>query len=333
MENLPDKKSHIEESPPPPAAGKAQPPMAQPAAAVGLGPVGVYLRLVKFSHTAFALPFALLAAFLAGAGREAGFVRTGRFWAELALVLACMVSARSAAMAFNRIVDVRIDRHNPRTAGRPLQQGQLTLRQAWGFFFGCSGIFLACCIAFAAGWGNYWPILLALPVLGWLCLYSLTKRVTSLCHLSLGVALGLSPVSAWLAISPETFGPAAWALAAAVVCWVAGFDIIYSLQDLPYDLEQGLHSLPADLGPANALWISRSLHVTAVTALGIVWLLSQGRLGMPYLSALAAAAIVLLVEQILVSPRDFSRVNAAFFACNGAVSLLLGALGIVDILV
>lgn len=294
--------------------------------------ISTYARLVAFSHTIFALPFALLAAFLAGAAVQADFASQPRFWAQLGLVLACMVAARSAAMTFNRIVDARLDARNPRTAGRPIPAGQVALRQAWAFFGACAGVFLAGCAAFALFWANYWPILLALPVLGWLCLYSLTKRFTSACHLALGVALGLSPVSAWLAVDPGSFGPVPLALAGAVVCWVAGFDIIYSLQDLSVDLRDGLHSLPACLGPANALWISRSLHVTALTLLLAVWMLSRGRLDVLYLVAVGVSGTVLLVEHLLVGPRDFSRVNAAFFTCNGAVSLALGAAGIVDVL-
>ena len=294
--------------------------------------LSTYASLVKFSHTVFALPFAVLAAFLAGASRQGDFASTGRFWGELALVLGCMVAARSAAMAFNRIADVRIDAGNPRTAGRPLQRGQLSVRQAWWFFGGCAGVFLAACGAFALLWGNFWPLALALPVLGWLCLYSLTKRFTALCHLALGAALGLSPISAWLAVWPDSFGPAPLALAAAVTCWVAGFDILYSLQDLPYDLAQGLRSIPAAVGPANAIWISRALHVTAVTALAVLWLLCP-RLDWLYLGAAGVSGGVLLVEQLLVGPRDLSRINAAFFLCNGAVSLLLGAAGVADIFV
>lgn len=294
--------------------------------------LSTYASLVKFSHTVFALPFALLGAFLAGSSRQSDFASTGRFWAELALVLLCMVAARSAAMAFNRIADVRIDAGNPRTAGRPLQRGQLSLRQAWAFFGACAGVFLGACTAFWIAWGNYWPLALAGPVLGWLCLYSLTKRFTALCHLALGAALGLSPISAWLAVWPGTFGAAPLALAAAVTCWVAGFDILYSLQDLPYDLAQKLRSIPVAVGPANAIWISRSLHLTAVSMLAILWLLCPRLEGL-YLAAAGVSAGVLLVEQLLVSPRDLSRINAAFFLCNGAVSLLLGAAGIADVLV
>ena len=162
--------------------------------------------------------------------------------------------------------------------------------------------------------------------------YSLTQRFTPWCHVLLGVSLGLSPLAAWLAVSPATFGPPAVALALAVTCWVAGFDILYALQDLPFDRAHNLHSLPVSLGPAKALRVSRTLHTAAVASLLLLWHLCGHTLGWIYLTAVALAAAVLLVEQALVSPRNFSRVNLAFFTCNGLVSLLLGAAGIIDVL-
>ena len=290
-----------------------------------------YAHLVKLSHSVFAMPFALLAAVLAASTRQAGFVRQRWFWLELGLVVLAMVTARSAAMAFNRIADRRFDAVNPRTASRPLVSGQLSLPQAWAFFAACAAIFLAATAGFLA-FGNAWPILLALPVLAYLCVYSLSKRFTPLCHLLLGVGLGISPLAAWVAIAPQAFGPLPLVLGAAVVCWVAGFDIIYALQDIQIDLQQGLHSLPAALGPANALWISRALHLTSVTCLVWVFALSGGALGVFYLAGVAIAAATLLVEQLLVSPANFTRVNAAFFTCNGVVSIVLGGCGIVDVL-
>lgn len=292
--------------------------------------VPTYARLVRLSHTVFALPFALLSAFLAGASYDAAFARTLRFWVQVALVGACMVSARSAAMTFNRIVDAKLDAANPRTADRPIQAGQITLRQAWAFYAGCCAVFAAACGGFWAAFGNYWPAVLAVPVLAFLSGYSLTKRFTAACHLVLGAALALSVLAAWVAVNPATFGPPALVLAAGVLCWVAGFDILYSLQDIPFDLVHRLRSIPAALGPANALWISRALHLTSVTALVWTWRLAGGVLGGVYLAGVAAAAAVLLVEQMLVSPRNFSRINTAFFTCNGVVSVLLGAAGIAD---
>ena len=298
-----------------------------------MGSVASYARLVKFSHTVFALPFALLAAFLAGASHGAWYPGAGAFWGKLALVLACMVSARSAAMAFNRVVDFRLDAANPRTAGRCLQTGRITRRQAWWFYGGCCAAFVAACSAFWWVFGNPWPIVAAAPLLAGLSFYSLTKRFTALCHLLLGAALGLSAPAAWIAVSPETAGWACVALACAVLCWVAGFDILYALQDIAFDLAHGLHSIPAALGPANALWISRALHLTCVTCLVLTWRLARTHLGWIYLGGVAAAAGVLLVEQMLVSPRNFSRVNVAFLTCNRRVSQLLGAARNADVLI
>ncbi len=291
-----------------------------------------YARLVKFSHTVFALPFAVLAAFLAGASRQVDFYRCGWFWGQLALLAVCMAAARSAAMAINRIADRKIDAGNSRTAGRALVTGELKLRQVWWFYAACSAAFLAACGAFWAIWGNYWPLVLAPAVLGFISFYSLTKRFTAASHVVLGASLGLAPLCAWIAIAPATFGLLPLAIGAAVLCWVAGFDIIYSLQDLQHDLALGLHSLPAAIGPANALWISRALHLWSFTGLVWVWRLGLPHLKLAYLAAVAAAGAVLLVEQLLVSPRNFSRAGAAFFFCNGLVSLLVGAGGIVDIL-
>lgn len=290
-----------------------------------------YARLVKFSHTAFAMPFALLAAFLAGAARQHDFVRLRWFWQDLLLVVLAMVAARSAAMAFNRIVDRRYDAANPRTAARELPTGRLSVRAAWWFFGTCAAVFLAACAAFWFTEDNYWPIALALPVLAVLCGYSLTKRFTALCHLALGVCLGISPLAAWVAISPDTLGAAALLLAGAVTLWVAGFDVLYSLQDLAVDTAQGLHSLPAAIGPGAAIWASRTMHLWCLTGLAAAAVLSHGLLGPIYLIAVAAAAVVLTIQQAMVKADDYSRINATFTLCNGAVSLLLGAAGIAEI--
>jgi len=293
-----------------------------------------YARFVTFSHSVFALPFALLGAFLAGASRVAASVSApsaGRFGVELVLVVAAMVAARSAAMAFNRIVDARFDAANPRTAARPLAAGRITLRQAWGFFAACVALFFAVSASFLA-LGNPWPIALAGPVLGVLCGYSLSKRFTAWCHVWLGVSLGLSPVAAWVAISPHTFGALPLTLGLAVTCWVAGFDILYALQDAVVDRRLGLRSVPAAVGTAWALRISRSLHAAALAALLTTGLLARPWLGGVYAMGLAVAACTLFIEHRLVRPHDFSRVNNAFFTCNGFMSLLLGGAGIVEVM-
>lgn len=286
-----------------------------------LARVAAYGRLVRFPHTVFAMPFAMLAVFLAARGWCG--------WGKFGLILACMVAARSAAMAFNRIADVRIDARNPRTAGRPLQTGQLTLTQAWAFYAMCGGAFLLACAGFWWLYDNPWPIRLGVPVLAFISVYSLAKRFTWLCHVLLGASLGISPMAAWLAVEPATWGLPAMTLGLAVLCWSGGFDIIYALQDLQVDRREGLKSLPARFGPSGALWISRSMHLLTVGLL--LWLALLANLGWVYLAGLAITAGLLVVEQSLVSPRDFSRAGAAFLYANSAVSLLLAGAGIADV--
>ncbi|MCL2700724.1 MAG: putative 4-hydroxybenzoate polyprenyltransferase [Phycisphaerae bacterium] len=293
-----------------------------------------YARFVTWSHSVFALPFALLGAFLAEtaraaeASRAASPVSAWRFVAELAMVVLAMVAARSAAMAFNRIVDVRFDASNPRTAGRPLVTGQVAVRGAWFFFAASAACFFASSSAFLV-FGNPWPIALAAPVLGVLCGYSLAKRFTAWCHIWLGVSLGMSPLAAWVAISPGTFGLLPVMLGAAVTCWVAGFDMIYALQDVTVDRRLGLRSIPVAVGPVRALRISRALHVAAIAGLLTVGLLAPP-LGRLYYIAVALAAVLVWIQQSRVRPNDVSRVHSTFFLYNGVVSLLIGAAGIAD---
>lgn len=287
-----------------------------------MGRLVVYGRLIKFSHTVFALPFALTALFLAARGWPG--------WVRLGLILCCMVTARAAAMTFNRIADVRIDARNPRTVDRPLQTGRITLRGAWVFYGLCCVAFVAACWLFWPVLGNYWPVVCSVPVLGFVSLYSLAKRITSLCHLMLGAALGLGPMGAWLAVAPETFGLPAIVLGAAVVCWVAGFDIIYGLQDIPVDRREGLWSLPVRLGPAGALWVSRALHVAAAGLL--MWLGPLVGLGWPYRAGAIAAIVALIVQHSLVSARDYRRAGAVFFYANAVTSCVLAAGAIADVL-
>jgi 4-hydroxybenzoate polyprenyltransferase len=278
------------------------------------------------------MPFALLSAFLAGASRQSDFLGQRWFWVSLALVVLAMVAARAAAMAFNRIVDRKYDKENPRTAGREIPSAKLTLKQAWLFYVICVAVFLAMAEAFEVLLHNSWPLALALPMMALLSLYSYTKRFTAMCHVVLGASLGIAPLAAWIAISPETFGLVPIALGAAVLLWVAGFDILYALQDISIDLRLGLHSIPAALGPANAIWISRAMHLWSVTALAAPLFLAQAFLGNIYLGGVIGAAVVLMVQQCMVSPKDFHRVNPFFTACNGTVSLLLGLAGILDVI-
>lgn len=321
------------------------------------------LSLIRFSHTLFALPFALLAACMACqsswhalsehhslygltleyAGREPdldalALVRsqfTFTLGKRLLGILLCMVFARSTAMAFNRLVDRRIDAANPRTAGRHLPAGILSVTQVSTFTLLSATGFIASTLLFLPNW---LPFALSVPVLAWLCGYSYAKRFTSLAHYWLGVALGLSPVAAWIAIrgevvlaDPTDLLPAA-VLGAAVLAWVGGFDVLYACQDFDYDQSAGLHSIPAKLGLRGALRLAAASHAVAVVLLalvpavyppfGVVW----------YVGVLAVGAL-LVYEHWLVRPDDLDRVNLAFFHVNAVISVGLLAVGVADLVV
>jgi 4-hydroxybenzoate polyprenyltransferase len=262
-------------------------------------------RMIKFSHSVFALPFALASAALAS-GAEFP-------WQRLGWILVAMVGARSAAMGFNRLADQAIDARNPRTAGRELPRGVLS-RAEVALFVAVS----AAALVFAAAMLN--PLCLALsPVaLAIVFGYSYTKRFTSLSHLFLGLALAVAPVGAWLAIRGQ-FAAAPAILGLAVLAWVAGFDTIYACQDAELDKAEGLHSLPARLGVRRALIVARWLHVCAVVALAAVYWLAP--LHPLYLAGVAGVAALLAYEHSLVRAHDLSRINAAFFTVNGWVSI------------
>jgi len=286
----------------------------------------VWADMVKLSHSVFALPFALIATFLAGRhlpGHRPHAV-------QLVLIVVCMVAARSVAMTFNRIVDATIDARNPRTVSRPLPAGRLTKRAAYAFLFVASAIFVAGCLAFQRLFDNGWPILLAAPILIYICGYSYTKRFTRWSHFYLGSAIGLSPVAAWIAIDPSSLGWPAVLLGAAVTFWIGGFDIIYACQDIDVDRRDGLFSLPSRLGPVRALQIARICHGLVVSILVVLGIVAE--LGWLYGLAVAAVALLLVIENSLVRPDDFSRLNLAFFTVNGVVSLVLGVLAILDVL-
>jgi len=286
----------------------------------------IWAEMVKLSHSIFALPFAVIAAFLAGRRIE------GRDWpypGQFLLVIVCMVGARSVAMTFNRIADAHIDARNPRTQERPLPTGRLGVTAAWLMLAVSAAVFIFGCLGFVVFYGNSWPILLSGPVLLFLCGYSYSKRFTKWSHIYLGLAIGLSPVAAWLAIDPASLGWPAVILMLAVTCWIGGFDIIYACQDIDIDRRDGLHSLPSRLGPRPALWIARTLHAVSVAML--LLLSPVAHLGVIYLFGVAAAAVLLIVENSLVRPGDYSKVNLAFFTMNGIVSLILAATAIMDI--
>ncbi len=281
---------------------------------------GRILEAIKFQHSVFALPFALTGALLAIRGTS---LQAGELAWKLAWIAVSMVAARSAAMAFNRLVDASIDARNPRTAARALPAGELSKRFTAWFVASASAL-----LVFAAWQLN--PLCLQLsPVALALALgYSYTKRFTSLSHLVLGCVLGAAPVAAWIAIR-GSFDPVILYLAAAVTLWTAGFDIIYSCQDVEFDRKAGLHSIAAHLGVRNALLVSRALHSGMVVLLALAWRALD--LQLLALGGVLAVAALLVYEQSLVRSDDLSRVNAAFFAVNGWVSVLFFASWAADI--
>lgn len=279
-----------------------------------------FLELIRFSHTVFALPFALLSAILAW--RQTPFL-----WEHLAGILVCMVLARSAAMAFNRLVDRDVDAANPRTVRRHIPAGLLTPAAVTTFILLCSAGFVATTLVFLP---NRWPLYLSVPVLLFLLGYSYAKRWTSLCHYWLSAALMLSPIAAWIALRGNIEATPAL-LAAVIFFWVGGFDILYATQDAEFDRERGLFSIPAKVGIPAALKIAASSHVLTVAALFALWKFAP--LGPVFLAGIIGLAILLAYEHSLVRPNDLSRVNTAFFHVNAVVSVGILILGVVDLLV
>jgi 4-hydroxybenzoate polyprenyltransferase len=274
------------------------------------------LELIRFSHTIFALPFALTSAALA-------WKLSGFHALQLLGILLCMVFGRSAAMAFNRLADRRFDALNPRTATRHLPAGRLTIGAVWLFTLVCAAGFVAATTLFLV-FDNPWPLYLSVPVLLFICGYSLTKRFTSLSHLWLGASLGLAPLAAWIAIrgvvSPADLA-APLVLGGAVLCWVAGFDIFYACQDVDFDRQARLRSIPAMLGVRASLRLALVCHLVMLGLLvGLYWAAAP-HLGTIYLAGIAAVALLLIYEHWLVRPEDLSRVNQAFFQVNGVISV------------
>jgi 4-hydroxybenzoate polyprenyltransferase len=274
------------------------------------GKVRSFLEMIRFSHTLFALPFALTGMLLPRRGLPEG--------RQILWILGAMVGARTAAMSFNRLADHRLDSMNPRTAGRALPAGILTRGFVLAALLLSIGLFL-----FAAASLNPLCLVLAGPTLIVILGYSMTKRFTSLCHFALGLALGISPMGAYLGVTgrfDEGFAAAA-VLGGAVTFWVAGFDIIYACQDVEVDRAQGLHSIPARLGIAPALRMATALHAMTVGllfAFGVV-----AHLGVTYFVAMGPVVALILMEHRVVKPDDLARINLAFFPLNAAVAVLV----------
>lgn len=277
-----------------------------------------FLELIRFSHTVFALPFALLSAVLA-------WRVTAFRWRDLLGILLCMVFARSAAMAFNRLVDRHVDAGNPRTANRHLPAGKLSASAVIAFTVLSSAGFFASTLLFLP---NRWPIILSVPVLVFLAGYSYAKRFTAWCHYWLAAALMLSPIAAWIAIRGNIEWPPV-TLAAVIFFWVGGFDIIYACQDVQFDRSAGLHSIPARWGIPWALRIAAVSHFFAAACLLILW--SVSGLGPLFLGGTLLIAALLVYEHWLVRPDDLTRVNVAFFQVNAVISVGLFLIGVADV--
>jgi len=288
---------------------------------------GNYLRLIKFSHTIFAMPFAMIGVVLGfyHLKMEAAnvYIDTGFYLYTLVLVVLCMVFARSAAMAFNRYLDRHYDAKNPRTAIREIPSGIISANSALWFTIISSLLFVATTWLINTLCFFLSPIAL-LVVLG----YSYTKRFTILCHFVLGLGLSLAPIGAYLAVT----GSFHWLpilFSCMVFCWVSGFDIIYALQDAGFDRSEGLYSIPASLGGEKALLVSRMLHATVALLLVLTYFV--GNMGVWYIVAMVFFAAMLVLQQRLVKPNDLSKVNLAFFTTNGIASLVFAVLVIIDL--
>ncbi len=289
---------------------------------------------IKLAHSVFAMPFALLAAFMAAFGNSLNldYIMWKRFGGQIILIILAMVFARTVAMIANRLVDQSIDQANPRTANRAIPSGRLSPSRAFAAFVICGVLFVFVCAAFGALYENWLPLILGPFVLIWISMYGLLKRFTALCHIYLGSSLAIGPLAAAIAINPHAVQqqPSLWLLSAMVLCWVAGFDIIYALQDIDIDRRDGLHSIPAKFGLSGSLGISRILHAIAAACL-IACLLIDNRLGIIFGVGVFIVIALLLYEHLTVARWGTTRIALAFFTLNGIISCVLGALGIADL--
>ena len=264
--------------------------------------------MIKFEHTLFALPFAFLGAILAAGGLPSAW--------QIVWITVAMFGARSAAMTFNRIIDIDFDAANPRTANRELPSGKLSIGFAWAFLFVSISIFLLA--SYLLNWLTFAlsPVAL-LSVLG----YSYAKRYTAFAHLLLGWALSISPTAAWIAVRGSIDSEVPILLSLVVFMWTAGFDVMYACQDYEFDKKAGLRSIPARFGIKNSLWIARLFHLQAFIALLLLYLVTE--LGWPALAGVLLVGALLVYQHTLVSAKNLSRMNAAFFTTNAFVSVIL----------
>jgi 4-hydroxybenzoate polyprenyltransferase len=278
--------------------------------------IGVTLEMIKWEHSIFALPFALTGAMLAAHGLP--------HLAQIVWIIVCMVTARSAAMAFNRWADASLDAANPRTRMRAIPAGLLTRSFVGGFTLVMAALFVL-----AASQLNRLTLLLSPLALAIIFAYSYTKRFTRWSHLALGLSLGIAPAAAWIAVR-GSLDPRILVLTGAVIFWVAGFDLLYACQDAAHDSTAGLFSVPSTFGITAAFWIARTMHVLMLLLL--IWLVRVFALGPAAFIGVAVVAALLLYEHMIVSPRDLRRLNAAFFTMNGVISAVFFLFVAVDLL-
>ncbi|MFH1147712.1 MAG: UbiA-like polyprenyltransferase [Pseudomonadota bacterium] len=267
----------------------------------------VFLEMIKFEHTVFALPFAFMGALLAAGGIPA--------WNKSVWILLAMVGARTAAMGFNRIVDLPYDSRNPRTSGRALPKGDIKTGEARLFV-----LFAAALFFFAAYRLNRLTLLLSPLALATVLFYSYTKRVTWLAHIFLGLALGIAPAAGWVAVK-GTLDTLPLFLSAGVIFWVAGFDVIYACMDFEFDRETGLHSIPCRFGRENAFFFAALFHILAFLLFFYTGI--RAGLGWIYYAGVFLTALALVLQHVFVTPRDLSKINLSFFTMNGVISITL----------
>ncbi len=286
-----------------------------------------FLEMIRFSHTLFALPFALAGAVLAW--RAAGRTTPWEIFIDIAGIVPCMILARSWAMAVNRLVDRQYDAANPRTEKRHIPAGLLSVQAVTVFAILCFVGFVVATLHFWIWNDNRWPLYLSVPVLLFIAGYSFTKRFTALCHVWLGISLMIAPVAAWIAIT----GTITWTpvvLGLAVLFWVTGFDILYATQDVDFDKKAKLHSIPATVGVPNALRLAALSHLIMLGCLLLLYFIAP--LGMVYLVGVGMVATLLIYEHAIVKPNDLSRVNLAFFYVNSVISVGLFVIIVADVL-
>ncbi|MFK7760419.1 MAG: 4-hydroxybenzoate octaprenyltransferase [Phycisphaerales bacterium] len=296
--------------------------------------LAIALADIKLAHSVFALPFAILAAFLvAPRTPDTNTLDYSTLPGMLALIILCMFAARTWAMLVNRVADASLDAENDRTKRRAFASGQLTKRDGYYLLTASAIAFIIATLGFGLFYTNWLPAILSVPVLIWIGFYSFTKRFTYLCHVFLGGALAASPIAAAIAINPSLLSatPAIYSIAAMVLLWVAGFDIIYALQDVDYDQSAKLNSMPAKFGWKKAIWIARIFHALSLVALIYTWRSAQ-ELSTLFAVAVVLTALLLIYEHAILAKRGKAGIPIAFFTLNGIISLTIGILGSIDII-